>query len=248
MRLSSFIWIVSSFWAFGVQSQELLKETKLDSVSVLFESGSFVVKKPDVILAGINGMEKQALGKIVLVGYTDSVGNLKSNQLLASKRLQSVWKLLQESQFKDYIVDSLNRNESRGKETFDDNQFRRVDILIYKLEPNFVLGKPFNLHILFVAGSDYVESGSIKSLKKLLDVLKSDDSLTIKLNGHVCCNPNQVMSLKRAQRVKSYLVEHGIDEKRITCFGYSNNVKLVQEISPQTQATNRRVEVVFLKN
>ncbi len=156
--------------------------------------------------------------------------------------------MIEGSYAKEYIIDSLNLNESRVIKRVDCNQFRRVDILIYRIEPSYILGKPINLNIQFIVASDYVEPSSVESLKKLLYVMKLDDSLKIKLNGHVCCAPDQPMSLNRAKRVKSFLVKNGIDEKRITCFGYSNSVKLVDEISPKTQAINRRVEVVFLKD
>lgn len=248
MRLNNFVWIILFFWTFVIHGQGLLKETLLDSIPVFFEPGSFGVKKPNLILARVNEVEKQTFGRIVLMGYTDSVGSLEFNQVLASKRLQSVKKIIEGSKFKGYLLDSLNRNELRGKEPVDDSQYRRVDILIYKMEPNYVMAKPINLNIQFVVASDYVEKGSMESLKQLLYVMKSDDSLKIVLNGHVCCAPDQPMSLKRAKRVKTYLVNNGIDEKRITCFGYSNSVKLVEEVSSETRAINRRVEVVFLKN
>lgn len=103
------------------------------------------------------------------------------------------------------------------------------------------------MNIQFRVASDYVLAGSYESMRKLLFIMKSDDSLKIKLNGHVCCEPDQLLSLNRAKRVKSFLVQNGIDEKRITCFGFSNTVKLVEETSPQNQAINRRVEAVFIK-
>lgn len=241
------LWIALFFVAGSVHGQDLLKETRLDSLAVFFESGSAVIHKPEVILSRINKLEKQAFGKVVLIGYTDSIGSLSANRLLASQRLRSVMEILKHSSVKEYTMDSVNRNEKHGKQALDDQRFRRVDILVYKVEPNFVLNKPIDLNIQFQPASDYVLASSFQSMKKLLFIMKSNDSLNIKLNGHVCCEPDQLLSLNRAKRVKSFLVQNGIDEKRISCFGFSNTVKLVEETSARAQAINRRVEVVFLK-
>ena len=43
------------------------------------------------------------------------------------------------------------------------------------------------------------------------------------------------------------LSKKGIDPGRITCIGFSDRVKLVEEISPANQVINRSVEVVFIK-
>jgi len=241
--LTAFLFLLARA-AYG---QELLTETKLDSISVFFETGSFTVKKPAVLLNRINALPKQGLGRVVLLSYTDSIGNLSSNQLLASKRLQSVHKILLDSNLKDFILDSLNQNEKRDNTNLADTKYRRVDILIYQIKTNYTLNKAINLNIQFLAGSDHVDPVSVPILKKLVYVMKLDDSLKIHLNGHVCCQADQAMSLKRAKRVKIFLVKNGIDAQRIDCFGYSNTVKLVEETTPQNQAINRRVEVVFLK-
>lgn len=235
------------FWNQLAVGQSLLKETRLDSIAVFFETGKAEVNNPELLLKRINQLEKSAMGKIILIGYTDSIGSTTSNQVLASNRIRSVVTILNASGLKHYAVDSINQNEKRGRQKLNDNQFRRVDIVIYNMEPDYELNKPIDLNIQFRVASDYVLAGSFKSMQKLLYIMKSDDSLKVKLNGHVCCEPDQLLSLNRAKRVKSFLVQNGIDEKRITCFGYSNTVKLVEETSARNQAINRRVEAVFLK-
>lgn len=247
MELKFLIVLISSFALSNVNGQELIKETQLDSISVFFESGSFTIKKPNSIIKRINSSGKQTKGRIELVGYTDSVGTVESNQILASKRLRSVKQLLNHTIARDYLFDSLNLNEKHGNGFSDDNQFRRVDIKIYKVEPNFSFDTPIALKIQFKSATDYVLPSSNEAMKKLLFVMQLDENLSIKLNGHVCCSPDQPLSLNRAKRVKSFLVKNGIDEKRISCFGFSNSKKLVVENSPENQAINMRVEVIFIK-
>ncbi|WP_343748359.1 OmpA family protein [Fluviicola sp.] len=247
-QLNQLLLVVMSLSGCAVYGQSLLKETRQDSISVFFETGNYTIKKPQLLLSKINGIEKQALGKIMLIGYTDSVGSQESNRALASRRILSVLKILETSALKDYLIDSLNLNESKDKGMVSGDYFRRVDVIVYQVEPNFVLDKTVRLNIQFQGGGDYVLASSFESMKELLSVMKLDPSLKIRLNGHVCCAPDQLLSLNRAKRVKSFLVKNGIDEKRIACFGYSNSVKLVEEVSPEAQAINRRVEVVFSKD
>ena len=77
--------------------------------------------------------------------------------------------------------------------------------------------------------------------------ISAQELVEIKLNGHVCCEPDMELSKNRANRVKSYLVSQGIDTKRITCKGYSNTAKLVAESTEENKRKNRRVDVVFTK-
>jgi outer membrane protein OmpA-like peptidoglycan-associated protein len=88
---------------------------------------------------------------------------------------------------------------------------------------------------------------SVKNLEKLHLLMDLDTTFQIKLNGHVCCIPGLELSLKRAERVKSYLVSKGIDPKRVTCKGFSNDVKLYPEITEENKRRNMRVEVIFVK-
>lgn len=240
------IWTVLLIPHWG-KAQNLIKETPLDSLSVFFESGSSRIKNTAQILKRFNQLEKTTLGRIELTAYTDSIGTRESNKLLASARLQSVLKILRTSNLNNYNIDTLNKNELHENSSGGNENFRRVDLLICKLEPIYTYGKPINLNIQFQAGSDYVMQSSYESMKQLLYVMKSNDSLKIQLNGHVCCMADQPMSLSRAKRVKSFLVMNGIDGKRIACLGYSNSMKLVEEITPKDEAINRRVEVIFIK-
>lgn len=109
------------FWGKGASGQSLLKETRLDSLSVFFESGNAEVKNPDALLKRINKLEQSGSGKIILIWYTDSVGSIESNRGLSSKRLRSVAAILKSSHVKHYAIDSINKNEKRGKEKLNDN-------------------------------------------------------------------------------------------------------------------------------
>lgn len=242
-----FLLLICGVFPFGKSIAQDLVEIKLiDSISVSFDSGSSLVRNPSKLINRLN-QTTISRGKIQLISYTDTVGGNSYNKMLASKRLSSVLKLIGSTKIKDFVMDSLNQNEQRKGIALKDESFRRVDILIYSVEAKIKFDVPINLRINFHSGSDNIVMSSSKNLKMLQMLMEMDTSFQIKLNGHVCCQSNLDLSLKRAERVKTYLVDHGIDIKRIHCKGFSNDVKLVPETSEENKRKNMRVEVVFIK-
>lgn len=95
-------------------------------------------------------------------------------------------------------------------------------------------------------------------LKKLLDLMQSNPTLMVEIQGHVCCanKPNDDglddetgdfrLSWNRAQFVRDYLVQNGIDAARISYRGYAMTHPLVYpEVTIQDQIKNRRVEILI---
>lgn len=226
--------------------QDLAEIRLVDSISVPFDFGSSVIKNPSKVINRMNQV-KINHGKVHLIAYTDTVGSSLHNQNLASKRMLAVAKLIDSTSIRNLKMDSTNQNEKRTKTNLSDESFRRVDILVYSVEPKIKLGTPVNLRINFNPETVNIIPNSMENLKTLQMLLEMDTTLRIKLNGYVCCHPDLILSLHRAEKVKSYLVEHGIHANRISCYGYSNTVALVPETSEENKKKNRRVEVVFIK-
>lgn len=246
MRIYSFLFVVF-FCQTTLFGQELLKQTKVDSISVHFDYGSSTIKNKTQLLQQLNKLDLGANGRIELFGYTDTIASIASNQQLAFQRMVAVTSVLKNSRLKKCPIDSTNHNETHGNRSLPDAQFRRVDILLYRIEPTFEMGLPINLKINFEPGTDNLLPSSTPTLVKLKTLLELDPGLIIQLNGHVCCDNDQLLSDKRAERVKSYLIENGIAANRMSCRGFSNSQPLVEESSQENMAINRRVEVVFSK-
>lgn len=229
-----------------LRSQEMAEIKLVDSISVSFDSGSSLIRNPSKLISRLN-QTKLSHGKIELIAYTDSIGNGSYNKSLASKRLRAVSQLIDSTDVKDFICDTINLNEGRKEKRFDDDAYRRVDILLYSVVPKIRFGIPFDLKINFNPQTVNIIKQSIKNVQILQMMMEIDTTFQIKLNGHVCCGPDLILSLHRAEKVKAYLVNHGINANRISCNGYSNTVKLVPETSEKNKEMNRRVEVVFVK-
>jgi outer membrane protein OmpA-like peptidoglycan-associated protein len=100
-------------------------------------------------------------------------------------------------------------------------------------------------NVLFEPGSDeFLHNKIPNELYYLAYALDSMKSMKIEIVGHVCCVDNMKLSEKRAKAVYQFLVNQGIDKKRITFIGQSNHKPLVKEITPEDERKNRRVEIV----
>ena len=117
----------------------------------------------------------------------------------------------------------------------------------------FVLEK-----IYFFAGRHVVKPESLAELDKLYNALAANEKLTIQIEGHVCCVRNApdaldedthelALSTNRAKYIYHYLIEKGIDEKRLRYRGFGRTRPVViRELSAEDEDRNRRVEVRVL--
>lgn len=251
---SFFLVFFSSFLTAQLGPKEIL----VDSISVHFDFNKAEITQLVDFQQKI-ALPRNNVSRILVVAYTDSVGSVAYNCNLASRRMESVRKVLQHSSYSTIKIDTVNASEVKGVRLKNDGLNRRVDVLfigksiqqelVYDENQSFEfqLGTPIDLHINFVYGTaDFVQN-TYPNLEKLVQLLKNDTTLLVALGGHVCCGPDMALSRSRAQAVKVYLVKNGIDRNRITATGYSNTKPLVKETNNVSKAINRRVEAVFTR-
>ncbi|VAX18859.1 hypothetical protein MNBD_IGNAVI01-1892 [hydrothermal vent metagenome] len=81
--------------------------------------------------------------------------------------------------------------------------------------------------------------------------LKEFPELKIEIDGHCdsigTVEVNQRISLERANVVKNYMVERGIDESRIKTVGYGFSRPIADNSTPEGRAMNRRIEFRIVK-
>ncbi len=106
---------------------------------------------------------------------------------------------------------------------------------------------PIVMPIRFEGGStkiDEEETGDY--LDYLYNTMVKHPELYAHIRGHVCCKKRWLRSRRRAKAVYKYLVDKGIDKKRISFMGYSNaRPRVYPEITAADRNANRRVDVVF---
>lgn len=101
--------------------------------------------------------------------------------------------------------------------------------------------------ILFNSGKSTIKSDSYNSLDEIVSILKEYPNAKFVVEGHtdnVGNNAlNQELSTSRANAVKNYLINNGIDQSRLTAIGYGEDRPLLNNGSKENRAINRRVEI-----
>ena len=100
--------------------------------------------------------------------------------------------------------------------------------------------------VYFEFNKSKVDPKSFKLLDDVVTALKSNPDITIEIGGHTdskgSSSYNKRLSQRRVDSVRSYLVNKGIDGKRLTAVGYGEDVPIDTNRTPDGRANNRRVE------
>ena len=88
-------------------------------------------------------------------------------------------------------------------------------------------------------------------LNDIFGYLKQEKNINIEIAGHTDNIGeeayNQKLSNERALSVKSFLVQKGIDSKRIKCVGYGEQQPIADNSTEFGREKNRRIEIRILK-
>ncbi len=100
--------------------------------------------------------------------------------------------------------------------------------------------------INFETGSDKILKTSNKDLDALVALMKEEADLKAEIQGHTDnagkADKNKELSQKRADAVKKYLTDKGIDASRLTAIGYGSEIPIADNATKTGKAKNRRVE------
>jgi len=121
----------------------------------------------------------------------------------------------------------------------------------FKLQP-VEIGTTVNLkNVLFEQGKTILLTESFEELDVVVSFLKTNPSVKIDLAGHTdnrgIPSQNLKLSQARVDKVKGYLVDKGIDRKRINGKGYGSAMPIASNESEETRQLNRRVEFTIKK-
>ena len=109
------------------------------------------------------------------------------------------------------------------------------------------------INVLFASNSDVIPPTSYAEIDKLGTIFSWPQytEYRIQLEGHTDSQgserKNQVLSEKRVQNMKAYLVQHfHIASERVLAIGYGSSRPIAPNDTPDGRSRNRRVEVVNL--
>jgi OmpA-OmpF porin, OOP family len=101
-------------------------------------------------------------------------------------------------------------------------------------------------NIFYETGKYALEKKSIPELDKLVKFLFQNMDLKVEIGGHTdntgLATSNITLSMKRAESVADYLIESGIEAKRVLFKGYGDVKPLAPNDSDENRKLNRRIE------
>ena len=104
--------------------------------------------------------------------------------------------------------------------------------------------------IRFTPNKSTILRPSFALLNQVAAALRDSPQLKIRIEGHTdnsgVKSKNQKLSQSRAQAVMAYLVDHGIEEGRLSALGFGSSRPLASNSTKAGKALNRRVEFKFV--
>ena len=125
-----------------------------------------------------------------------------------------------------------------------------IDTVYINSAESKYLRKEFK-NIQFDHNKHNLTANSIEILDRVYAYLNNKLELKISIEGHTddvdSDTFNMLLSQKRVQEVKKYLIIRGISASRIEISWKGESEPLVENISSESRAINRRVEVTIIK-
>lgn len=102
-------------------------------------------------------------------------------------------------------------------------------------------------NIFFDFDKDELKPESMSSLKRLLTFLEENPKVSINIIGHTDnvgnASYNEILSKRRAESVRDYLLKSGINDQRVAAIGKGQGEPMVPNDSAENRALNRRITV-----
>lgn len=194
-------------------------------------------------------------------GFCDSIDSNEYNKILSEKRVESVLKF-----FKNNAIQVTNNAKTIGfgenfKQSEDQSKNRKAVIFFNLKEEKATLKEKISKakagdiirlkSINFYNNIDVILPRSKPVLEELLTIMKSNSTLKIEIQGHICCKrPDQEdsVSLARAKAIYNYLVDNKINKNRLKYKGYgvSKPIYKIPEKNNFEEDENRRVEILIV--
>ncbi|HQS66678.1 MAG TPA: OmpA family protein [Sulfuricurvum sp.] len=107
------------------------------------------------------------------------------------------------------------------------------------------------LHLNFITDGHTVDAAGTAKVKEFAGFLQENSGYKANIVGHTDSTAsnqyNQVLSEKRAEKVKGMLIDQGVASNRLTASGKGETMPTASNKTKQGRAENRRIEVELIK-
>lgn len=105
--------------------------------------------------------------------------------------------------------------------------------------------------VLFASGQAMLTPGAMRRLQMLATVLREHPDRQVVIEGYTdnigSVSANRDLSQRRADAVRNFLIQNGVDAARISALGYGEASPLTPNATEAGRLQNRRVEVVITR-
>lgn len=122
--------------------------------------------------------------------------------------------------------------------------------LVKQIIPIVEIGRKFIIENLLFPTSSATLPPKVEELDVLMEFMKSRPAVQVRIEGHTdntgSLRANKTLSLARAETVKAYLVQRGIDQRRIQTIGHGPSRPIADNGTEFGRGLNRRTEIVII--
>jgi outer membrane protein OmpA-like peptidoglycan-associated protein len=120
---------------------------------------------------------------------------------------------------------------------------------VKQIIPIVEIGRKFIIENLLFPTGAAVLADSVEELDVLVDFMKERSAVEVLIEGHTdnvgAIKLNKALSLARAEAARAYLINHGIDGKRIKVIGHGPTRPIAPNTTDFGRSLNRRTEIVI---
>ncbi len=140
------------------------------------------------------------------------------------------------------------------RETYEKKRQEKLQALFKKNEADILINLDGSLlvrlsSLQFASSKSKIDTQYYDMLSSLKNALDLYAERKVRIEGHTDdqgdVKPNQVLSLKRAEAVREFLIAAGIDGARLKALGYGEVRPIASNGFPQGRAMNRRIDIVI---
>lgn len=146
---------------------------------------------------------------------------------------------------------SLGRRDIAAKVDVADKPRLNLKLTLRYQREEYASGSPFVLgEVQFETGKATLTATSYERLDALVEYMTHKKTVRVRISGHTDNvgnkKANKVLSQKRADAVRDYLVSKGIDASRIEAVGYGGEKPIAPNDTGEGRQKNRRIEATEL--
>jgi len=240
-----------------------------DKLEIFFDSNEYQITATTAnrLKVWVAANKKAEISKIC--GFCDSKGSNPYNDTLSMKRVNAVSEFLKSQQliikgdleirgFGEDFKQSKIASENRKVVVLYDPKIKKPAIseASIALQEKIKKSKPGDKikleNINFYNSSSRILPESQKNLDGLLQIMRENPKLKIEIQGHICCEREDVneVSISRARAIYYFLIGKKIDKERLSYKGLGSKEPIypLPEKNEGERNENRRVEIAIVEN